>query len=68
MVFEELIHTHFLDNPHRALVILKPDTGLGAKREAAEAARLAEVKAKLSPAELDALLPAVLERAFRGEL
>jgi len=55
-VFEELIRTHFLDNPHRALVILKPDPGLEARREAAETARLAEVKAKLSPAELDALV------------
>lgn len=55
-VFEALICTHFLDNPHRALVILRPDTTLGARREAAEAARLAEVKAKLSPAELDALV------------
>jgi hypothetical protein len=56
MVFEELIRTHLLDNPHRALVILKPDPGLEARREAAETARLAEVKAKLSPAELDALV------------
>jgi len=55
-VFEELIRTHFLDNPHRALVILKPDPGLEARREAVETARLAEVKAKLSPAELDALV------------
>lgn len=55
-VFEELIRTHLLENPHRALVILKPDSGLGARREATEAARLAEVKAALSPAQLDALV------------
>ncbi len=56
MVFEELIHTHFLENPHRALVILKPDTTLGARREAIEAERLAQVKAALSPAELAELV------------
>jgi Zn-dependent M16 (insulinase) family peptidase len=55
-VFEALIRTHFLDNPHRALVILKPDAGLESRRETAEAARLAGVKATLSPAELDALV------------
>jgi len=51
-VFEDLIRAHFLDNPHRALVLLLPDPGLGARREAAEEARLAAVRAKLSDADM----------------
>jgi hypothetical protein len=55
-VFEELIRKHFLENTHRTLVILTPDTTLGAKREATEQARLKAVKDALSPAELDRLV------------
>ncbi len=55
-VLEELIRTQFLDNPHRALVTLVPDTTLAETREAAEQARLAAVRAALSPAELAALV------------
>lgn len=55
-VFEDLIRTCFLENTHRALVILKPDATLGAKREAAETARLAAVKAGLSEAQLAELV------------
>ncbi|MCR4666274.1 MAG: insulinase family protein [Desulfovibrio sp.] len=42
-VFENLIQKRFLDNPHRALVILTPDTDLGARRERKEAERLQAV-------------------------
>ena len=55
-VLEELIRTQFLDNPHRALVTLVPDTTLAETREAAEQARLAAVRAALSPAELESLV------------
>ncbi|HWR02780.1 MAG TPA: insulinase family protein [Humidesulfovibrio sp.] len=55
-VFQELIRTHFLENTHRALVILKPDNTLGARREAAEAARLKAVKDALSPAQVEELV------------
>jgi len=55
-VFEDLIRSQFLDNPHRALVLLLPDTTLGQKREAAEQARLDAVRAKLSPAGLERLV------------
>jgi len=51
-VFEDLIRAHFLENTHRSLVILVPDHTLGAKREAAEAARLKAVKDALTPGEL----------------
>ncbi len=48
-VFEDLIKTHFLNNPHRALVLLVPDTTLGAKRETNEQARLKAVEDSLPP-------------------
>jgi len=55
-LFEDLIRTHFLRNTHRTLVILVPDTELGAKREAAEQARLKAVKDSLSTQELERLV------------
>ena len=39
-LFEEAIRTHFLDNAHRATVVLLPDHGLEKARLDAEAARL----------------------------
>ena len=51
-VFEGLIRTHFLDNPHRVLVILLPDSGLGARRDAAEQERLAAVRAGLGESDM----------------
>ena len=41
-VFEHLIRTHFLDNPHRVLLTLAPDPDLAAKREAEEKESLAK--------------------------
>lgn len=41
-VFEHLIRTHLLDNPHQVLLVLSPDAQLGAKREAEEQERLAK--------------------------
>ncbi|MDO9632140.1 MAG: insulinase family protein, partial [Humidesulfovibrio sp.] len=55
-VFEDLIRSQFLNNPHRALVLLLPDTTLGQKREAVEQARLSAVRAALSPADLERLV------------
>ncbi|GAB6126834.1 insulinase family protein [Humidesulfovibrio idahonensis] len=55
-VFEDLIRTHFLHNTHRTLVILVPDTALGAQREAAEQARLKAVKDSLSARDVERLV------------
>ncbi|WP_449243412.1 insulinase family protein [Desulfovibrio sp.] len=51
-VFEGLIRRHFLDNPHRALVVLNPDPELAARREAAERKRLDVAAARLKPGEM----------------
>ena len=51
--FEKLIRKSFLENRHRSTVVLVPDTGLAARTEAEEKERLANIKAKMSPAEID---------------
>ena len=48
-VFEDALRRHFLDNPHRAHVVLMPDAKLGEARLAAEAARLEALRAAASP-------------------
>ncbi len=42
--FEEMIDRMFLKNPHRTTLILKPDTGLAEKKEAAEREKLAKAR------------------------
>lgn len=44
-VFEQAIREWFLDNPHRATVVLLPDAQLGAAREAGEKARVDQIQA-----------------------
>lgn len=54
--FENLIRTYLLDNPHSALLILRPVPGLEAKREQALAKKLALYKEGLSEDEARALV------------
>jgi Zn-dependent M16 (insulinase) family peptidase len=42
--FEELIDRYLVNNPHRTLVLLKPDPEVGAKQKAAEEDRLAQIR------------------------
>ena len=51
-----LVRQLLLDNPHRVRLSLRPDTQLAARRDAAEAARLAEIKDGLSPAEAERIV------------
>ena len=48
-IFEDRIRTWFLDNQHRAVVLLTPDAGLTARKEAAEQARLDRLRDALTP-------------------
>lgn len=54
--FEKLIEEYLLDNPHASIVIAEPEQGLGAKREAELAKKLADYKAGLSEEEIAALI------------
>jgi hypothetical protein len=50
--FQEMIYRFFLNNPHRTTLILKPDSALGEKDEAAEKDRLAKARAGMNPDQL----------------
>lgn len=52
--FERLIRKWLLDNPHRSTVTLLPESGAGARREAAEKAKLEAVRAAMSAGKLEA--------------
>ncbi|MCR5792074.1 MAG: insulinase family protein [Lachnospiraceae bacterium] len=54
--YEELIQKYLLDNPHSALVIVKPKQGLSTARAKEVAKKLAKYKAGLSTEELKALV------------
>lgn len=56
--FENLIRRYFLDNPHRSTVTVLPDPEAGARREAVEKQQLAEARASMSQAGLDAVAAA----------
>lgn len=51
-----LIQKFLLQNNHRVTIILEPDPSLLQKEEKAEQAKLAAIKAKLSPHDVDALI------------
>lgn len=52
-VFEELIQTTLLDNPHRTTLLLKADPAQGARDNAEERARLDAVQRALTPDDVD---------------
>ncbi|MDQ7017229.1 MAG: insulinase family protein [Gammaproteobacteria bacterium] len=51
-----LVKSLLLENQHRVRLSLKPDGGLSARRDAAEAARLAQIKAAMNDAEKQAVV------------
>ncbi|MDD3925360.1 MAG: insulinase family protein, partial [bacterium] len=56
--FEKLIERYFLNNGHRTTLLLRPDPDLAGREEAAEAARLAEIKAGLDQRSLKEIVEA----------
>ncbi|PIE69057.1 MAG: peptidase M16 [Deltaproteobacteria bacterium] len=55
-IFEDLITSWFLDNPHQVQVVLTPDQQLGKALEAAEAKRLAAVKQAMTDQDIQAVI------------
>ncbi len=53
--FESLIQSYLLDNPHHTVFVLEPDATLAQRQEAAERERLAQVRATMTPEELQVL-------------
>ncbi|MCB8988564.1 MAG: insulinase family protein [Ardenticatenaceae bacterium] len=64
---QDLIRTYLLENPHRVTVLLEPDVSLRQRQEEAELARLADVRAALSEAELEAIVENTRELKARQE-
>ena len=54
--FENLVQKYFLDNTHKVLMTLAPDKNFAKKRDAAQAQKLADIKATLSPAQIDDII------------
>lgn len=64
--FEQLVQTWLLDNTHRSVVILKPETGLGQRQEEEQKKALAAYKESLSEAELQSITDRLLSlRSFQ---
>lgn len=53
--FEKLIQAYLLDNHHRTVLRLKPETGLGQRLEEEEKARLAKIRESLNESQLSDL-------------
>ncbi len=53
--FENLLRTHFIDNPHRTVVVLKPDYEQAEREAKEEQAHLAQVRAGMTDADLKAV-------------
>lgn len=54
--FEGIVQKYFLDNPHKVLMTLAPDKSFAKRRDAAQAAKLAEIKSTLTPAQLQEII------------
>ena len=65
--FEELIQKYFLDNPHKVLMTLAPDKTFAKKRDAAQAQKLAEIKAQLSPAQIQNIIDTTAQLKIRQQ-
>ena len=62
--FEGLVQKYLLDNTHRSVVILQPKLGLLEEQEQKQREKMAQVKAAMSPEELEA----VKEARAQGDL
>ena len=54
--FEDMINEFFLNNPHRTILILKPDTDLAKKEKEAEENRLNAAREEMGPAKLEDII------------
>ena len=65
--FEDIIKKYFLDNPHKVLMTLAPDKTFAKKRDAAQAAKLAEIKSKLTPAQVEEIISTTQKLKLRQQ-
>ena len=62
---KQLVRELLLDNPHRVLLSMKPDTGLSQRKEQAEKQRLQAIKQSLSDADKQAIIDTAKQLAER---
>lgn len=55
-VLEDLVQKHLVDNPHRATVLVTPDAGKAEREAEAERGKLARIRERLKPDEVQALV------------
>ena len=65
--FEGIIKKYFLDNPHKVLMTLAPDKTFAKKRDAAQAAKLAEIKSTLTPAQIEEIISTTAKLKLRQQ-
>ena len=65
--FEKMIRRYFLDNPHRAFIIIEPTEGYQEEKEAALARHLKEIEASLGESEREAIQKKNEELAFHQD-
>lgn len=65
--FENLIRQHFLENPHRVTLILRPDPQLGARKAAAEQQRLQQARSQMTPQQIEEIVQITRELKRRQE-
>jgi presequence protease len=54
--FENLLRKYFIDNPHRTVVVLKPDHEQAEREAKEEEAHLAQIRAGMTPADIKAVV------------
>ena len=65
--FEKLLQKYFIENPHKVLMILSPSKTVAAERDAAQAAKLAEIKSKMTPAEIQNIIDTAKKLKIRQQ-
>ena len=65
--FENLLQKYFIDNPHKLLITLAPSKTVAKERDAQIKSKLADVKAKLSPAEIENVIETARKLKERQE-
>ena len=65
--FESLLGRYFVENSHRATVVLEPDPGLAERRAAAEQERLMSARAGMTPADIERVVADTAELRRRQD-
>ncbi len=65
--FENLVRKYFLENPHKVLMTLAPDKNFAKKRDAEQAKKLAEIKSRLTPAQIEEIISTTAKLKLRQQ-